>query len=95
LFCLNKEILFSMMIQTVTKVRRVADTGRLARRVLVFTTERERKQAIREKNQRYYAKYKEIGRRKQRMRYAKKKLLHNVEKYSILALGRQVPYKKN
>ena len=40
-----------------------------------YQTEEERKEGIKMKHKRYYQKYKVIAQRKQRMRYAKKKLL--------------------
>lgn len=70
------------------KAKRVQTTNRLERRCYSFATEEERKQAVREKNRRYYAKYKPIAQRKQRMRHAKRKLEASIQKLGLTSLGR-------
>lgn len=83
-------VLIKAMLKQTTKYStpRVQNTNRIERRCYVYSNEEERKLGVQEKNRRYYAKYKVIAQRKQRMRYAKKKLEETVHKLGIAPLGR-------
>jgi hypothetical protein len=67
---------------------RVEKTERVKRRVRQYASQEEQKKGVSEKNKRYYAKYKVIAQRKQRIRYATKKLEDSIRRLKIRSAAR-------